>query len=191
AHGRAPRLYLGEHQRVPVEGDHVDLAMTRAHVAREHLKAEPLQVRRGERLTEAAQLPARVTAGSVILLGGAGLRSHRVTLAAACESAVGSATRARRRWTRSGGQPPRARGSARVASRGWYAPHQSRPALPRTGAPRPARLGHSTACPRSWASAGTIRRPSGCRSDPSWSTPGGCFRAWSRTRWWTTAWAPR
>jgi len=39
---------LGEHQRVPVEGDQVDLAVARALVARHDRKAAVAQVRGGE-----------------------------------------------------------------------------------------------------------------------------------------------
>jgi CoA-transferase family III len=53
----ASGLDLGEDERPPVEGDEVDLTCARAHVAPQHGEAEPPEVRRGEILTEAAELP--------------------------------------------------------------------------------------------------------------------------------------
>ena len=50
------------------ERDHVDLALARADVARQHAKAEPLQVRRGELLAESTQRSPRVTGRSGALL---------------------------------------------------------------------------------------------------------------------------
>src|SRR5215207_5279651 len=48
-------LDLGEHQRVAVHGDQVDLAQPRPVVAGDDAPAEPLEVLRGELLTQAAE----------------------------------------------------------------------------------------------------------------------------------------
>src|SRR5450759_4709465 len=51
----ASRLDLGEHQHPPVEGDQVDLAMARSHVARHHHEPEAAEVAYREILSDGAQ----------------------------------------------------------------------------------------------------------------------------------------
>ena len=68
----AARLDLGEHERAPVAGDHVDLALARADVAREYAEAEPLHVHGGEPLVEATELAPRLASRSGVVLGWGG-----------------------------------------------------------------------------------------------------------------------
>jgi hypothetical protein len=61
------RLDLGEHERVSVEDNQVDLAVTRAFVATQRGEAEPVEVGHGHILAETAQLAAHVGALSLDL----------------------------------------------------------------------------------------------------------------------------
>jgi uncharacterized protein (TIGR00369 family) len=54
------RLDLGEHDRLAIEGDHVDLPAPSADVAREHPEPEPLKVRGGELLSDPPEPVTRV-----------------------------------------------------------------------------------------------------------------------------------
>ena len=72
----AARLHLGEHERGSIEGDQVDLAPSRANVARKHREAQAFEIASSDLLTKAAERTPTIGVASAPAWHGGGVKGR-------------------------------------------------------------------------------------------------------------------